>query len=158
MYSDRVISDKRMQRVFCLLLCVGAWRGPVPMLHDHQAMTNPGVRERHEQVFHGSSCEECGGLHWHFAFPEDGNGPPLPISDEVAPELAVFACAAASQSMESRDPGTTVELLAFADEALPRAACADGLRKDQLKFRPKSFLASLLCDVRLTAITGVCLL
>ena len=86
-----------LHQVFCLLLCLSAWRGPVPVLHDHGWLGSSEQLNKHQQRFHDDGCcEICAGLHWHLAFPEDVTGRELPERDQTAPELAVFACAAAS--------------------------------------------------------------
>ncbi len=129
------------------------------MLHDHESIASPEIRERHEQVFHPlTSCDACVGLHWHFAFPEDINERPLQNSDEVAPELAVFACAVASQFAAHSHSDEMLKSLPQLSETLLTGTCAEQMSTEQLRLQPANFLASLLCDVPLTAITGVCLL
>ncbi len=146
-----------LHRAFCLLLCVSAWRGPVAMLHDHSALTNSDHREEHQQKFHASCCgDESLGLHWHFAFPADVNGKTLPVSEQVAPELAVFACVAAAQSVDCGDR-QSVEVLNFDTQASFELVFCHQQQVDCVAASPASFLASLLCDAPLIAITGVSL-
>ncbi len=62
--SEFVNNHRTLQQVVCLLICVCAWRGPVPVLHDHHAMTDLELQNRHTQTFHhGQELDEITGLH-----------------------------------------------------------------------------------------------
>ena len=147
-----------LHQVFCLLLCLSAWRGPIPVLHDHGWLGSSEQLNEHQQRFHDDSCcENCAGLHWHLAFPEDVTGQELPEREQTAPELAVFACAVASlPSIDSaNDTLCTVnygcELCFVVTDLHGPGSVAD-------QYRRQAVLSSPLTDVPLCAVTGVCLI
>ncbi len=147
-----------LHQVFCLLLCLSAWRGPVPVLHDHGWLGSSERLDEHQQRFHDDgSCEICAGLHWHLAFPEDVTGRELPEREQTAPELAVFACAAAS--LPSGDALNEI-VLACDHNLCPCSLVADlhGLGSAIDEYRKNAVLCSPLTDVPLCAVTGVCLI
>lgn len=147
-----------LHQVICLLLCVSAWRGPIPVVHDHGWLNSSNLLDQHEQRFH---CDDdgcfCSGLHWHLAFPEDVTGRELPERDRTAPELAVFACAVASLPSSDAAIAMTVDCVAGLE------LCSDvddthgtGSVSDQ--YRRHVSIDPLLSDVPLCAVTGVCLI
>ena len=147
-----------LHQVFCLLLCLSAWRGPVPVLHDHGWLNSSEQLDKHQQRFHDDNlCEICAGLHWHLAFPEDVTGRELPEREHTAPELAVFACAAAS--LPSGDALNEI-VLACDPNLCPCSLVADlhGLGSAIDEYRKNAVLCSPLTDVPLCAVTGVCLI
>lgn len=147
-----------LHQVFCLLLCLSAWRGPVPVLHDHGWLDSSEQLDKHQQRFHDDGCYEiCAGLHWHLAFPEDVTGRELPERDQTAPELAVFACAAASLPS---DDAANETVCAFDHSLALRSVVTDlhGLGSVTDQYRKHVVLSSHLTDVPLCAVTGVCLI
>jgi len=156
--SEFVNNHRTLQQVVCLLVCFCAWRGPVPVLHDHHALTGSGLQERHIEAFHdGQPIDEVVGLHWHLAFPEDLTDDQCPVRDEATPELPLFACASAALSCESSDVQTMQLIL---------RACTEHFVSDVVILnhvplpctsRPRSFLQTLLSEIVLSEVTGVCL-
>ena len=147
-----------LHQVFCLLLCLSAWRGPVPVLHDHGWLGSSEQLDKHQQRFHDDGCYEiCAGLHWHLALPEDVTGRELPERDQTAPELAVFACAAASLPSDA-----AANEIVFAFDHGPGLGCVvtdmHGLGSVTDQYRKHVALSSPLTDVPLCAVTGVCLI
>ena len=149
-----------LHQVFCLLLCLSAWRGPVPVLHDHGWLSSSEELDKHQRRFHDDNrCGICAGLHWHLAFPEDVTGRELPERERTAPELAVFACAVAS--LPSDDAAANEFMFGF--EHSPGLCCvvADlhglGSVADQYR-KQHAVLSTPLSDVPLCAVTGVCLI
>jgi hypothetical protein len=51
------INHRTFQQVLCLLICVCAWRGPVPVLHDHDAVKSSELQTRHAQAFHDGQAD-----------------------------------------------------------------------------------------------------
>jgi hypothetical protein len=147
-----------LHQVFCLLLCFSAWRGPVPVLHDHGWLGSSEQLDKHQQRFHDDGCcEVCAGLHWHLALPEDVTGRELPERNQTAPELAVFACAAASLPSDDvrNEAACTVE---FGSELCHVIADLHGPGSVTDRYRKHVVLSSPLIDVPLCAVTGVCLI
>ena len=157
MLSTIAKDQSLLHRALCLLLCVTAWHGPVPVLHDHAGIMNPDVREQHQERFHAAGNEDSStGWHWHFAFPQDVNGKSIPSPDHVAPELAAFACASASQAMESGVPNPVA--VEFSGNGLIReSALRERIHRKYVQDSPRSFLATRISGVRSYAVTGVCL-
>ena len=131
----------------------------MPVLHDHQALTASELQDRHAKSFHdGRQINEVVGLHWHLGFPEDVTGEKCPMQDEATSELSLFACAFATASFESHDTSALQLMLCasaayfFSCVTIPDAEhrCVD--------IQPRSFLQTLLIDVPLSAVTGVCLI
>ncbi len=155
--SEFVNKHRTLQQVLCLLICVCAWRGPVPVLHDHDAVRGSELQTRHAQAFHnGQRVDEIVGLHWHLGFPEDVTGEKCPARDEAVPEQTLFACATASNSFEMTAAAslqlelnalTAPYVVSVSDEASlsPRVLSA-----------PCAFLQTLLSELPLSAVTGVC--
>lgn len=151
-------NHRTLQQVICLLVCVCAWRGPVPVLHDHHALTDEGLQDRHAKAFHvGQPIEEIVGLHWHLAFPEDVTGEKCPLRDEATSELSLFACASATASFELQDMSALrLALCASAECVVSRVVIPDA--EHQHTFNgPRSFLQTLFTSAPLSALTGVCL-
>jgi len=138
-------------RLLCLLLCVTAWRGPLPLLHDHDAMANWSARNAHSVQFHADCSTLCEGLHWHFGFPEDVHGTELP-GDQMPPELSLFASILALQVSElavSWNPTEdslpeTLDFIAGPASGVPTASASCS-----------TFLSSLLKGSTLATFTGV---
>ena len=158
MYSPLNRFGNRMRLALCLLLSVSSWRGPIPILHCHQHLTDPELLQHHEDVCHeGRSSDKHHGFHWHLAFPEDVNGKRCPDTEPIAPELAVLACAQALNSCQHAELQRTL-FDGSADAFVP--AVAIGQTRSQLNrdcCRARSFLESLAGYIPLVAITGVCL-
>ena len=156
--SEFVNKHRTLQQVFCLLICVCAWRGPVPVLHDHDAVRGSELQTRHAQAFHnGQRVDEISGLHWHLGFPEDVTGEKCPTRDEVAPELPLFACAAAAGSFEiPAADSLQLELNALTAWSVVRVNDEASLSSRGFN-APCAFLQTLLSKRPLSAVTGVCL-
>lgn len=156
--SEFVNKHRTLQQVLCLLICVCAWRGPVPVLHDHDAVKGAELQTRHAQEFHnGQQVVEIIGLHWHLGFPEDVTGEKCPSRDEITPELPLFACAAAAGSCEiTAAASLQLELNAL---TAPCFVCIndEGLLPSRGFNTPCAFLETLLSELPLSAVTGVCL-
>ena len=155
--SEFVNNHRSLQQVLCLLICVCAWRGPVPVLHDHDAVRGSELQIRHAQAFHnGQRVDEIIGLHWHLGFPEDITGEKCPPRDEAAPELSLFASTAAVSSCEISAAAslqlklnvlTAPYVVSESDEA---SSSSRGLSARC------AFLQTLLSELPLSAVTGVC--
>ena len=153
-----VKNHRTLQRVVCLLICVCAWRGPVPVLHDHHAMTNSELQHRHSRAFHdGQQIDEIAGLHWHLAFPEDVAGDQCPVQDEATSELPLFACASAVLSFESAEAQTMQLTLRVCTEDFVSDVVILKHAPPQPATEPRTFLQTLLCKTPLSAVTGACL-
>ena len=153
--SEFVNKHRTLQQVLCLLICVCAWRGPVPVLHDHDAVRGSELQTRHAQAFHnGQRVDEIVGLHWHLGFPEDVTGEKCPARDEAVPELTLFACATASNSFEL----TAVASLQLEFKALSASylVSAEASLASRRADEPCAFLQPLLNELPLSAVTGVC--
>ena len=156
--SDFVNSHRTLQQVVCLLICVCAWRGPVPVLHDHHALTNSEMQNTHSQAFHaGQPIEEIVGLHWHLAFPEDLTGDQCPVRDEATSELPLFACASAALAFESCAAQTMQLTLRAGTEHCVSDVVILNRVPLPATTGPRSFLQTLLSENPLSAVTGVCL-
>ena len=156
--SEFVNNHRTLQQVLCLLICVCAWRGPVPVLHDHDAVKGSEFQTRHAQAFHnGQRIDEVVGLHWHLGFPEDVTGEECPARDEAAPELTLFACATAATSLEvSAAASFRLELNATNAPYVISAWDEASLSSRGLS-APCAFLQTLLGKLPLSVVTGVCL-
>ena len=154
--SEFVNNHRTLQQVISLLIC--AWRGPVPVLHDHHAMTSSELQNKHSQAFHeGEPIDEIVGLHWHLAFPEDLTGDQCPVRDEATSELRLFACASAALSFESSEAQTMqLTLRAAADRFVSDVMILKHVPQPATT-APRSFLQTLLSEIPLSAVTGVCL-
>ncbi len=145
--------------MICLLVCVCAWRGPVPMVHDHEILTNSAFQHEHSATFHeGREFTEIVGLHWHLAFPVDMTGEESPTRDQASPELPLFACASAAQCCESGTSLSNQLTLRAFDTELDSAADIEGVASLPDASHPQSFLQTLLSELPLSAVTGVCLI
>ena len=156
--SEFVNNHRTLQQAVCLLICVCAWRGPVPVLHDHQALTDSGLQERHVQAFHeGQRIDEIVGMHWHLAFPEDVTGEQCPVRDEATSELSLFACASAVLTFASAETEAMLFTLRVSTEDFVSNVAILNDAPQQAGGEPRSFLQTLLSEIPLSALTGVCL-
>ncbi len=152
-------SQTTAQQILCLLLCLSTWRGPVPMLHHHDAFQDSTQRERHEHQFHDEDCCQYSGLHWHFGNPKDVTGREmLPGEDDQIPvDTASFA----SSSIVLTQVMPCSAILSLSDGMSSIIEPAGILHRDPKTVKslksPYTFLASLLVDAPLVAVTGVCL-
>lgn len=156
--SEFVNQHRTFQQVLCLLICVCAWRGPVPVLHDHDAVKNSELQTRHAQAFHdGQQIQSIVGLHWHMGFPEDVTGEECPARDEATAELPLFACASAANS-DQITAATSLQLEFNALNA-PQFILVeiDASLRSRSAGQPRAFLQTLLSELPLSAVTGVCL-
>ncbi|MCA9009368.1 MAG: hypothetical protein KDB01_06460 [Planctomycetaceae bacterium] len=152
--SDFVNQHRSVQQAICLLVCLCAWRGPVPVLHDHAALSDLALQSRHSQKFHDGLCVEAViGLHWHLAFPEDITGEQCPGRDESPSELPLFACASAVACLEFAN--ASAEYLGWQSATLgcelDFAVCDSGPRpvgQNSTRFKR--------ADSPRSAVTGVC--
>lgn len=152
-------SQTTAQQILCLLLCLSTWRGPVPMLHHHDAFQDSTQRERHEHHFHELECRHCSGLHWHFGNPKDVTGREmLPGEDDHVPvDTASFASSSIilTQVLQS---GLMFPLSDGMSSVIDSVGTIHRDPKTVKSLRtPGTFLASLLVDAPLVAVTGVCL-
>lgn len=105
-------------------------------------------------AFHdGQQVSKIVGMHWHLGFPEDVTGEKCPIRDEVTPDLSLFACASATAFFEPRDTSDLQLMLCASAEYFfsPDAVPGEEYR------HPDGEPRSLLTEVPLSAVTGVCL-
>lgn len=155
MSSDLPASQAILHRAVCLLLCLTAWSGPLPVMHTHLGLSGSSLQQ-HLSRYHDSSDEQDShGVHWHLAFPAE-------VLDK-SPERMHASHSVALPGESNRDLLQTVltvdhrELtrarswlrLAFREETSSRAV---------LKNAPPEFFASLRGKVPAVAITGVCLI
>lgn len=154
MHSGHSIFALRQHRFICLLLCVTVWNGPVPVLHSHEVYSDQSSLQVHIDEFHsGVKCSVSSEPHWHLVFVDElfhdltagetsHDCPVLPLQVVQASlgSSDFTACAEASDAWH----WTQVECLRRGPQE----------RADL----PHSFLSSLLCDVPLVAISGVCLI
>ena len=126
----------------------------MPVLHDHQALTDSELQNRHSKAFHdGQQVSKIVGMHWHLGFPDDVTGEKCPMRDEATSDLPLFACASATVSFESHEASALQLMLYVSAEyffALVAIPNAEHLHADR---KPRS----LLNEVPLSAVTGVCL-
>ncbi len=158
------LHGSRMQRLICLLVCMCAWRGPVPVLHQHDLLQADSENlARHMERFHSClpGCAEAqwagNDWHWHFALPSqptehDGE----PAWPDVPPELAA---AFAVVSLQSCGGSTVPETVLPVQFSVPATIRVDGNVPDG---RPSdgvatSFLQSFARSVPTCALTGVAL-
>jgi hypothetical protein len=154
--SEFVNNHRTFQQVLCLLICVCAWRGPVPVLHDHDAVRSSEQQIRHAQTFHdGHQLEAIVGLHWHLGFPEDITGEKCPARDEATPELPLFACTTAASSCEV-SAAASLQLTALSATYAITVSANTSLSSRNAN-EPCAFLETFLSELPLSAVTGVCL-
>ncbi len=152
-----VNNHRTFQQVLCLVICVCAWRGPVPVLHDHDAVKSSELQTRHAQAFHnGQRIDETVGLHWHLGFPEDITGEKFPARDEATPETSLFACSSASSSGEITAKASLQLELNALSVTHSTAACAGKSLPSPAAGESCAFLQLLLSERPLSAVTGVC--
>ncbi|MFO0979478.1 MAG: hypothetical protein U0996_23940 [Planctomycetaceae bacterium] len=152
MSAPQSIQRGILHQVMCLLVCIAAWRGPMPVLHDHASAASSGQLQEHCQNFHGNGSADCCGLHFHFALPRDVYGDSCPDSDKTIPEITTFACAAGS-----------CQLQVFADDLThwvdPGAMTASivqdrqDYREDSSGHHLRSFLSTLCISRPMSAVT-----
>lgn len=154
--SDFVNKHRSLQQAICLLVCVCAWRGPVPVLHDHAALSDLELQSRHSHVFHdGLQTEAVVGLHWHLAFPEDVTGEESPARDESTSDLPLFACASAVAYMEVVN--ASAEYFGWQSSASGIDSCLAVCDSAAHPVMQKSFQFNRVV-APLSAVTGVCLI
>jgi hypothetical protein len=129
------------------------------MLHHHESLTDPDVRDVHCRLLHSGACsEDCDGLHWHFAMAKDVNGKPESPSDETPSETAVFALATAIMQMEGDGCCRVADLLTISRELICAYVVRLGSFEASVKATPPTVFASRMSDVASIAVTGVCLI
>lgn len=142
-----------LQQVMCLLLCLAAWRGPMPVMHDHASASDSGHLQEHCQNFHGNCQADCCGLHFHFAMPRDVYGDSCPDSDDTIPEITTFACAAGTHELQLSPSDSTpwIDLTAIVvdDVAPDYREC----RLDSSRHQLRSFLSTLCISRSLSTVT-----
>jgi len=157
-------------KVWVMLLCCCLWRGPVPMVHQHddQVESEAGSSEeagqlsRHLLAFH-HDCEEkaCVGWHLHFVCPwsmtPEGE-PDDPTLPGVPPQLLSDA---GQTMMEVRGESQSPQMfdVAFHAGAIsPLSGTIASPSAQPLSWRARGgFMDSLLQQVPLCAVTGVSL-
>ena len=156
--SEFVNNHRAFQQVLCLLICISAWRGPVPVLHDHDAVRSSELQIRHAQTFHDhQQLVEIVGLHWHLGFPEDITGEKCPARDEATPELPLFACTTAASSCEVSAAASLQAEWTALSATYGITVSADAPLSSRHANEPCAFLQTLLGELPLSAVTGVCL-
>ncbi|MFN9718044.1 MAG: hypothetical protein ACK58L_05065 [Planctomycetota bacterium] len=143
------------QQFFCLLLCVSAWRGPVLMLHHHDAFSDEELRNLHVQQFHRDEVCHHEGIHWHFGNPKDLTGQTVFPEDQIPIDTAAFATSALYWSMSVHAPEIS-ELRQQSSGDLTESLGATLAATPRMVGGPCSFAASLLMDAPLVCVTGVC--
>ncbi len=151
--------QRRLHTFVCILLCIGSWRGPVPVIHHH-AQYDSEVRERHEHRFHAEMtgcCELESDWHWHLAIPgeDDGN---LPSREKSFPsEILTLACRVAIET----DPGQ-LQVPCVLDrhfEVVPSFELnpedSESIRSARGSETPRTFHEFQRDEVALSALTGV---
>jgi hypothetical protein len=154
MHSGHSIFNQCQHRLICLLLCVTVWNGPVPVLHSHEVYSDTSSLQVHIDEFHsGVKCSVSSEPHWHLVF-----------VDELAHDLTA--------GETSHDcPVLPLQVMQESPVASDCTVCAESsdawhwMQVERLRRGPRecanlphSFLSSLLCDVPLVAISGVCLI
>ena len=147
-----------MQQVLCLLLCMSAWRGPVPMFHHHDALTDPVLLEQHQHAYHGQCCGCCHegftGIHWHFGFPKDLTGKTLLPEDQIPVDIAAFASASVNGAQCT--DSDLIASVAFHACGMLCATDFDSQRFNRSAIGERqNFLASMLTTAPLLSVTGV---
>ena len=130
----------------------------MPVLHDHQTMTESELQDRHAKSFHdGRKINEITGLHWHLGFPEDVTGEKCPLRDEATSELSLFACASAIASFDSHDTSALKLMLDASAGCFFSCITVPDAEHRSAGIELRSFLQTILTEVPLSAVTGVCL-
>lgn len=149
-----------LQQVLCLLLCMSAWRGPVPMVHHHDALTDPVLLEQHQHTYHAQCCDCCDegltGIHWHFGFPKDLTGKTLIPEDQVPVDTAAFA----SANVNGAQQAECDSVIRIAFHACVVNSAANDLSRQFNRSaigERHNFLASMLTTAPLISVTGVCI-
>jgi len=159
--SEFVNNHRTFQQVLCLLICVCAWRGPVPVLHDHDDVRSSELQIRHAETFHDNQqLDAIVGLHWHLGFPEDITGEKCPARDETTPELPLFACTTVASSCEvsaAASLQSELNALTALSATYGITVSADTSLSSRNANEPCAFLQTLLSELPLSAVTGVCL-
>jgi hypothetical protein len=149
------IRAKLLQRVLCLLLCVCAWDGPVPILHTHDSLRVIGLLNQHLSSHHCTSVSvHSFGLHWHFAPIRDiyGSGLPNSKSESDGSDIAVFACVCAGlHSSQIQTSMFSAPSMVVMDLEGRRSGTA--FRRPSLISGPRSFLVTRLQGVSMQQIT-----
>ncbi|MEZ6061771.1 MAG: hypothetical protein R3C19_15595 [Planctomycetaceae bacterium] len=147
------------QRLLCLLLCVCAWRGPVPIVHHHESLRNSAVRyARHIAAFHECPEDGCDNKwHWHLAMPDQ---PPNDDDEASWPEVpvdltAAFAVVTAQSSGNMAAPDLDMDDQISA--ALYRLNAAEPRQRRPCSGDAGSFLQSFAGSAPMCALTGVAL-
>jgi len=136
--------------LLCLLLCVISWNGPLPLLHVHEAYSDGSALRQHLNKFHsGSDLKVLPGVHWHFAYMDELRGDLVgDAGNRRNPPLLVVA-------QENPKPADCrVDDLYYGLKCYPARLQRDRCDLSRIRSVPRS----LLCDVPLVAITGVCLI
>ncbi|MEJ7593662.1 MAG: hypothetical protein WKF77_19150 [Planctomycetaceae bacterium] len=121
-------------------------------------MTSSELQNRHSQAFHeGQPIDEIVGLHWHLAFPEDLTGDQCPVRDEATSERRLFACASAALSFEYSEAQTIQHTLRASAEHFVSDVVILNHVPQPAATASRSFLKTLLSEIPLSAVTGVCL-
>jgi hypothetical protein len=87
-FSLRKIKSLGQPRLVCLLLCLLAWRGPVPMVHSHQVGLEGRTASEHLDRYHEADVETPLQWHFHVMLWQDIS-PACPTEQPPAPESLV---------------------------------------------------------------------
>ena len=73
--AKRLTAQAEYRRVFCALLCLLTWRGPIPVLHCHdaQSLDDPAAAH-HLDTYHVSDDTSSPGWHFHLMLWSDATG------------------------------------------------------------------------------------
>ena len=149
-----------LQQVLCLLLCLSAWRGPVPMIHHHDALTDPVLLERHEEKFHADFCacneHQCFGIHWHLGSAKELTGKTLFPEDQLPIDTAAFASLHVSLTHHAESHVMAHSLNVVCDVWSTEDLRTQHARRPALDAR-QGFLMSMLSTSPLVCVTGVCI-
>jgi hypothetical protein len=152
----------RRMRAVALLLCLATWRGPLPWLHEHetdlQAAPGDAALQRHLASYHAVPAEAEEGWHLHLLLPfgrcpcedshEDSQSQdPLSLYGTLLTKSASVPASHLAASM-SWDLAAAVPAVFAVPATIPTRPPPN---------RPSSFLASLLLQAPLRALTGVAL-
>lgn len=88
------------RQIFCLLLIVSLWRGPMPVLHDHAMLAQGSGLSRHLLQYHGGPRQGASEsdhsvqpqrIHWHFARIRDVLDPNAPPEGSGHDDICGFS-------------------------------------------------------------------
>ena len=161
MFSAAYNHSLRRRQLLCALLYVCSWRGPIPIVHHHDQLSDKeAVHQSHVVVFHDQiEDEQCDQWHWHLitpsAIPDENRSVPTTY---FAQDLLSLACTSALQTdataMSTTSSGFVSPSLVETELWSVVLMNTETIAADAAP----SFLASLMPSACLVAVTGVCLI